>query len=174
MPQAYPEDRIRLEFPDGWKVLRPAKGAYYKRHFQTFAGGCKEMDFILFEPVSRVLWLLEVKDYKTNRRVKPQCVFEEIAEKVRDSLALLLASSVRDDPSICGVRSFMDVCAIPNEIKVVLHLEQPSKPSKMFPGVKIDADATQKLRAKVRAVDPRARVSSTSSTDMEWRAIWTP
>jgi hypothetical protein len=155
-------------------VLRPEKASYYKRHFQSFAGGCKEMDFILFEPVNRVLWLLEVKDYTTDRRVKAQCVFEEIAEKVHDSLALLLAGSVRDDPSHCGVRSFMDVCAIPNEIKVVLHLEQPSKPSKMFPGVKIDADATQKLRAKVRAVDPRACVSSTSSTDMEWRAIWSP
>jgi hypothetical protein len=174
MPQFYQEDRIRFEFPDGWKVLRPEKASYYKRHFQTFAGGCKEMDFILFEPVNRVLWLLEVKDYTINRRVKPQCVFEEIVEKVRDSLALLLAGSVRDDPSNGGVRSFMDVCAIPNDIKIVLHLEQPSKPSKMFPGVKIAADATQKLRAKVRAIDPRARVSSTSSTDMQWRAIWSP
>lgn len=173
MPQFYQEDRIRFEFPDAWKVLRPEKASYYTRHFQNFAGGCKEMDFILFEPANRVLWLLEVKDYTTNRRLKAQCVFEEIAEKVRDSLALLLAGSVRDDPSNGGVRSFMDFCAIPNDIKIVLHLEQPSKPSKMFPGVKIDADATQKLRAKVRAVDPHARVSSTSTTGMQWKALWT-
>ncbi|MEY4243342.1 MAG: hypothetical protein RLZZ245_927 [Verrucomicrobiota bacterium] len=174
MTQAYQEDRIRFEFPDGWEVLRPEKASYYTRRFQSFAGGCKEMDFILFDPVNRVLWFLEVKDYTTNPRIKKQCVFEEIAEKIRDSLALLLAGSVREDPSNGGVRSFMDVCAIPNAIKIVLHLEQPLKPSKMFPGVKIEADATQKLRAKVKAVDPRARVSSTSSTDMEWRAIWSP
>lgn len=132
------------------------------------------MDFILLEPVNRVLWLLEVKDYTTTRRTKTQCLFEEIAEKIRDSLSLLLAGSVRDDPSNGGVRSFMDACAVPKDIKVVLHLEHPSKPSKMFPGVKIDADATQKLRAKVREVDPRARVSSTSSTDMPWNALWSP
>lgn len=174
MPQSYQENRIRFEFPDGWKVLRPEKASYYTRHFQNFAGGCKEMDFILFEPANRVLWLLEVKDYTSNPRTKTQCVFEEIAEKIRDSLALLLAGSVRGDSANGGVRSFMDVCAIPNDIKIALHLEQPSKPSKMFPGVKIDADATQKLRAKVRAIDPRARVSSTSSTDMEWKSIWSP
>lgn len=131
MPQSFQEGRIRFEFPDGWKVLRPEKASYYTRHFQNFAGGCKEMDFILLEPINRVLWLVEVKDYTTYPRNKPQCIFEEIAEKIRDSLALLLAGSVRDHSSNEGVRSYMDVCVIPKDIKIVLHLEQPSKPSKI-------------------------------------------
>lgn len=173
MPQQFQEGRIRFEFPDEWEVFRPERASYYKNHFQKFAGGCKEMDFILFEP-NRTLWLMEVKDYTTDRRVKNQCVFEEVAEKVRDNLALLLAGSVRDDPSNAGVRSFMDCCKIPAEIRVVLHLEQPTKPSKMFPGVKMKADAAQMLRTKLRAVDPHARVYSTASTGMPWRSEWNP
>jgi hypothetical protein len=174
MAQTFQEGRIRFEFPDGWTVLRPEKASYYTRHFQKMAGGCKEMDFVLFEPANRVLWLLEAKDYTTERRTKEQCIFEEVAVKIRDSLALLLAGSVRDDSSNCGVGSFMVVSAIPHEIKVVLHLEQPSKPSKLFPGVKIDADATQILRSKVRAIDPHARVSSTVSTNLPWQSRWNP
>lgn len=115
-----------------------------------------------------------MKDYTTDPRLKKQCVFEEVAEKIRDSLALLIAGSIRDDPSNGGVRSFMDICSIPKDIKIVLHLEQPLKPSKLFPGVKIKADSTQMLRSKVKAIDPHARVTSTPLSGMKWKTQWTP
>jgi exopolysaccharide biosynthesis protein len=131
------------------------------------------MDFILYEPVDQVLWLLEVKDYTTSPRMKNQCIFEEIAEKTRDSLALLLAGSVRDAPSNAGVGAFMNNCATLRDIKIVLHLEQPSKPSRLFPGAKIKADSTQMLRNMLKAIDPHASVTSTTSCDMKWKTQWT-
>jgi len=174
MPQTFQEGRVEFEFPDTWVVLRPEKATYYKRHFQSFAGGCKEMDFLLFDPGSKVLWLFEVKDYTTSPRIKTQSVFDEVAKKARDSLALLYAGSARDNAMPPHVGNFARQTWVPAKIRIVLHLEQPTKPSKLFSGVKIAADASHALRTKVKAVDPHALVTSCSSKMDSWSAKWKP
>jgi hypothetical protein len=174
MPQTFQEGRVEFSFPDTWLVLRPEKASYYKRHFQNFAGGCKEMDFILFDPTANVLWLLEVKDYTTNPRKKTQCVLEEVVEKSRDSLALLYAGAICDNASAPSVGDFAKSSWVPSKVRVVLHLDQPSKPSRLYPGAKLAADATQALRAKVKAVDSHAFVSSCSGKMEGWTATWNP
>ncbi len=174
MSQAFQEGRIRFEFPDHWTVCRPGKSSYYRNKFQGFCVGSKETDFLLFEPDQRVLWLLEVKDYTTDRRDKPVDLCDEIALKVRDVLALLMAGATNDPPSNKGVGAFMAACGLPLAIKVVLHLEQPSKPSALFPGVKINADFTQKLRQKVHCIDPHAKVVSTAESHPNWKSQWAP
>lgn len=174
MSQSFTEGRIRFDFPDDWKVCRPEKSAFYTRQFQNFCGGCKEIDFLMLEPEPQTLWLLEVKDYTTNSRKKSLDLLDEIAIKARDVLALLLAGAANDPQPNDGVGAFMMEGGLPRKIRVVLHLEQPGKPSKLFPGAKIPVDLTQKLRQKVRCIDPHPVVVSTASPSTFWRSTWVP
>lgn len=174
MPQRFVEGKIRFDFPDEWKVCRPEKSAFYTRHFQSFCGGSKEIDFLLLEPDSPTLWLLEVKDYTSTSRKKSLDLLDEIAIKARDVLALLLAGAANDPLPNRGVGAFMIEGGLPVKIRVVLHLEQPTKPSKLFPGAKITVDFTQKLRRKVRCIDPHPVVVSTASPHALWASTWVP
>jgi hypothetical protein len=68
MPE-FVEGRIRYNFPDGFYILRLEESAYYIKHWQHFAeqnggGGNKECDYVVFDPESKTLWLIEVKDYR--------------------------------------------------------------------------------------------------------------
>jgi len=166
------EGRIRFDFPPAWQVCRPEKTAYHKRHFQTFAGGCKEMDFVLFEPASRTLWLLEVKDYRTDPRIKPLELSAEVAQKSRDALALLLGGAASDDEGNQGVGAFIRGAGLPVAIRVALHLELPRQRSKLFPGVKNAADQQMLLRRKVRCLDRHALVCSTTTGSVPWVSQW--
>ncbi len=174
MPQVFQEGRVEFKFPDTWQVLRPEDASYYKRHFQNFADGCKEMDFILFDPADSVLWLLEVKDYTTNPRTKTQCVLQEVAEKSRDSLALLYAGAICDNAQPPCVAQLAKDTWIPSKVRVILHIDQPNKPSKLFPGAPMAANAAQVLRSKVKAVDPHALVTSCKGSSLGWVASWKP
>jgi hypothetical protein len=174
MSQSFTEGRIRFDFPDDWTVCRPEKSAFYTRHFQNFCGGCKEIDFLMLEPEPRTLWLLEVKDYTSSSRKKSLDLLDEIALKARDVLALLLAGAANDPRPNRGVGAFMIEGGLPKKIRVVLHLEQPSNPSKLFPGAKIPVDFTQKLRQKVRCIDPHPVVVSTGSPHALWASTWIP
>lgn len=173
MSTSHKEGRIGFQFPGGWHVVRPGTSGFYRRHFQDFCGGQKEMDFLLADP-DGALWMLEVKDYTTDTRCKPQDLMDEVAAKVRDSLALLAAASAKDwtDPATIG--SFARSALPPTQIHVVLHLENPVKPSRLFPGAKRAADPTQLLRTKLRCVDARALVVSTHGpTSVPWKSEWT-
>jgi hypothetical protein len=174
MSQSFVEGKIRFDFPDDWKVCRPEKSSFYNRHFQNFCGGCKEVDFLLLEPGPQTLWLLEVKDYTSSARKKSLELLDEIALKARDVLALLLAAAANDPRPNRGVGAFIAESGLPAKIRVVLHLEQPSKPSKLFPGAKIPVDFTQKLRQKVRCIDPHPIVVSTDLPHALWGSTWIP
>jgi hypothetical protein len=45
-----------------------------------------------------------------------------------------------------------------NQIRVVLHLEQPAKRSKLFPRAIDPAQVKQKLRQLLKAIDPHPQV----------------
>lgn len=172
MSTSHQEGRVTFKFPGGWRVLRPGNASFYLRHFQSFCGGQKEVDFLLADP-DRRLWMLEVKDYTTDPRTKPQDLMEEVAEKVRDSLAFLAAASANDltDPTLAG--NFARSALPPSKIRVVLHLENPGKPSRLFPGVKFAADRTQLLQTKLRCVDAHALVVSTHDPErVLWKSEW--
>jgi hypothetical protein len=160
--QQFVELRLRFDFPDGWSICRPQDCSFYVRHFQGFAGGCKEVDFLAYDPASRILWLVEVKDYSTSGRAKSLAVEEEMAEKVRDVLALLPAA-VRDNSAgsetNLSLAEFWQRARSLSAIRVVLHFEIPRHPSKLFPVVMDMANLQMLLRRAVRAVDPRALVT---------------
>ncbi len=162
------EGKLVFEFPDPWKVCRFGKTSFYLKHFQSFCAGCKEMDFALFDPGQKVLWLVEVKDYRIDQQTKPITLAEEVALKVRDSLALLRIAQIRDETpdgeSTITVGEFARGSAAAIKIRVVLHCDLPQNRSKLFPGVKDSANLQQELRIKLRCIDPHAQLVDLNST----------
>ena len=72
MSHSFQEGALEFRFPDAWLVCRPAESPFYRRHFSGFAGGCREVDFLIFDPNDRALWLLEVKDFSRFNRTNPE------------------------------------------------------------------------------------------------------
>ncbi len=62
--------------------------AFYRNRINVLAGGAKAVDFLALG--NDELWLVEVKDYRVHPRTKPSALPQEIAEKVRDTLAGLV------------------------------------------------------------------------------------
>ena len=74
---------------------------------------------------------MEVKDYRSTRRTKLVDLADEIALKVRDSLAILATAS--RNASDAEERDLARRALEMPHIRIVLHLEQPSNASKLFP-----------------------------------------
>lgn len=160
MTQRFDEGRLTFEFPDDWQICRPQETSFYRRHFQSFCGGCAEMDLVSYDPNQLILWLIEIKDYSVFPRTKLADLADEVAEKTRDILAMLLVAGVRDNavshPWRLQVGEFWSRARGLTNIRVVLHCELPASPSKLFPGVKDAANLQTKLRQKLRVADPHA------------------
>jgi hypothetical protein len=161
------EGAITFDFPVSFEVQKLDVTTFYKKHFQSFAGGAKAVDIIAFDSSRPELWLIEVKDYRAHRRIKTMDLFDEIATKVFSSLTCLLAMRA----NAIGEEQAFAVQALKQfRLKVVLHLEQPSKPSKFFPQVIDPKAAPDKLKQRLRAIDPQAKVSSIALARVPWVA----
>jgi hypothetical protein len=150
------EGNLTFEFPAGWDVAKLDDWSFYRNQFLKVCNGTKAVDILAIEPGQACAWYIEVKDYRRHVRTKTVHVADEIACKVRDSLALLAAASVNANDDVEKAQARLALRC--QDIKVILHLEQPAKHSKLFPR-KIDlANTQQKLRQLVRAIDPHALV----------------
>ncbi|MCK9487879.1 MAG: hypothetical protein M0Q42_00475 [Xanthomonadales bacterium] len=168
MPSAIDVDGLRLTPPAAWQVFtKYDEWAFYRRHFQSFAGGKKAVDAMGVSD-GGTLWLIEVKDYRRNRRSKPSRIEHEIAGKVADSLSGLAVARVRATGSEQQMAESGLRCSA---IRVVLQLAQPVNPSRLFPQVVDPADVSIKLKRAVRAVDPHpmAVVGDISSARLPWK-----
>jgi len=91
---------------------------------------------------------------------------EEVAQKTRDVLAMLQLAGVRDDsaslPGRIQAGDFWQRTRRLTNIRVILHCELPSSPSRLFPGVKDSANLQTKLRQKLRVADPHALFTNRS------------
>lgn len=153
------EGNLRFDFPDEWDVAKLDDWNFYRGHFLKVCSGTKAVDILAMEPGDACAWYIEVKDYRRHVRTKTSQVADEIACKVRDSLALLAAARVNANDHVEKAQARR--ASRCRSIRVVLHLEQPANPSKLFPR-KIDlANTQQRLRQLVKAVDPHALVRET-------------
>ena len=84
----------RFHFEAGYYVCRCECSPFYSHHAQNFCNSCKEMDFILYHPGKKELWLIEVKDYRFNARPKVRDLVEKLCRKVRDCLFLLRTAAL--------------------------------------------------------------------------------
>lgn len=167
MSQNFPEGSLNFDFPDDCIVLKYDDCNFHTRHWCSFAGGSKGVDFVVF--AQGCIWLVEVKDYRINRRLKATNLFDEVAFKVRDSLAGLHVLSLREYDNDDREKA-ANVVKNSESIRVVLHIEQPQQHSKLFPQIIDWKTAKDCLKRKIRTVDPRCLVGN--SAHLNTRVIW--
>jgi hypothetical protein len=116
------------------------------------------------------LWMIELKDYRQFRRTKDDKIslWDEVAIKARDTLAGLFAAKVEVG---CDNHDFARQSLTATKLRVVLHLEQPSSHSKLFPRAYDPADIQQKLKQLVKPIDAHPRVVELGNMDhVPWAA----
>ncbi len=140
--------------------------SFYRNQFQRVCGSSKAVDMICIE--NDTTWLIEIKDYRQHRRTKPIDLGKEVAIKVRDTLAGLVAA--RCNANDADEKAFANKALRNHRLKVVLHLEQPKMHSKLFPRVIDPASVKQKLKRLLKAIDshPVIAEQNTITTNIAW------
>lgn len=145
------EGQLTFTFPAGWQAEKFDDLTFYRKHFNAMASS-KAVDIIAVTPDKQELWLIEVKDYRQHSRTKPGSLFEEFATKVRDTLACLPCMAIH--ANVPGDLTIAKAALKAKSIRVVLHVEQPRSPSKLFPWVIDPKTARDIVRKVARAADP--------------------
>lgn len=161
-PLSLTEGKLKFQFPAGWMGSAYDTWTYYRKQFEkACSANHKAVDFIVKDADS-CIWLIEVKDYREHRRTKTLSVWDEMATKVRDSLAGLMAAKYanghdRQSEAVHLIKA--------KTLRVVLHFEQPRKTSKLFPRAFKLQDIQAKLRSKhyLKAIDPHVLVVDTGT-----------
>lgn len=169
MNQSVDVDGVRLTMPAGWWAWKYDESDFHQNRFQSFAGGLKAMDVVAWEP-NKTLWLIELKDYRRNKRRKPSSVFDEVAGKVRDTLAGLAVArvSAANPPERTSAQQAL-ACT---QIRVVLQLTQSARPHRLFPQVVDPVDATLQLRRAVKHVDAKPICAAGAMGDLNEVLHW--
>lgn len=160
------EGRLVFDFSAALHVVKYDDWSFYRNQFGNAFGGAKAVDFVCID--NDMIWLVEVKDYRDERRTKTMDLGDEVAAKIRDSLAGLIAAAANaNEPQ---ERSFAADVLSKRKIRIVLHLEQPIKPSRLFPKVVEPGNLRLKLRQLLKAVDPHPYVVDRYSLtpNMKW------
>ena len=142
------EGDLKYRFPDQCEAGRYDEWSFYRNQFQSVAGGSKAVDILCLS--DDAAWLIEIKDYRQHPRQKLSEIDNEVASKVRDTLAgLAVATANANDPDEQGLarRALQR-----RRWRVALHLEQPHARSRLWPRFSIP-NVSLKLRTKVKAVD---------------------
>jgi len=150
------EGSLKFTFPADWKAEKYEGWIFYRNQFQSVCGGAKAVDILAMD-TNQCLWLIEIKDYRQHSRTKVIKLADEVAMKVRDTLAGLAAAqcNANDENEKTFARCALGV----HRLKVVLHIEQPAKHSKLFPRVFDPADITQKMKQLIKAISPHPLVT---------------
>lgn len=160
---------MNIEIPEGALTFtfkaNAAKYDEWSFYRQQFQQGCfrdnKAVDLLC--ELNREAWLIEVKDYRSHTRTKAVDLADEIAIKVRDTLAGLVAASVRaNDPA---ERAFARRVLRAQQMRVVCHIEQPAKTSRLRPQTIEPDKLKQKLRVLLKAIDPHPIVTDKHARD---------
>jgi hypothetical protein len=143
-------DGLNFDFPDDWQVSKYDDWSFYRNQFSKMWNGIKSLDLLVVDP-SRTAWLIEVKDYRTHRRTKPSDLGEEVASKVFDTLAAMLPAKNNANQPV--EKEMARVVARARCLRVVLHLEQPDKHTKLHPRAINPVNLQQKIRQLLKPVD---------------------
>lgn len=164
---AISEGQLTFQFPKDWQATKFDGWSFYRNQFQQVCGGAKAIDVLALAP-DRCLWVIEVKDYRQQRRTKTIELGEEVACKVRDSLAALVAARINANDE--AEKQLADRILAARQIRVVLHLEQPTEHSRLFPRAIDPAQIKQKLKQLLKAIDPHPLVLESAQMG---NVIWT-
>jgi hypothetical protein len=143
------EGRLSFEFVGVDFAEKYDEWRHYRNKFNSACGSSKAVDFIVSK--DNELWLIEVKDFRRNRRTKPIDLADEIALKVRDTMAGLVSTKfVGANP---GEVTASASALSKGKLRVALHLEQPRNPSRLFPISVNPANIKMKLRQNLKFAD---------------------
>jgi len=157
------EQQLAFTFAEGVEASQYDDWAFYRNQFNAVCGGTKAIDFVCLD--GDQLWLIEVKDYRRYRRTKLVDLGDEVAAKVRDTLAGLVAASCNANQA--EEQRMARQAVRRSQLRVVLHLEQPRHPSRLFPRAVDPDDVLLKLKQRLKAIDAHPRVVDQSSLDAE-------
>ncbi|OQA08159.1 MAG: hypothetical protein BWY66_01112 [bacterium ADurb.Bin374] len=165
------EGGLTFDFPDTWTASSFDRWSYYINQFSKTGGqgrqGVKAVDILALDP-DRTAWFIEVKDYRRHRRTKPIDLADEVSKKVFDTLAALLPAGIwaAEEEEKRTARDMLKA----RGLRVVLHLEQPRHPSKLFPRSFDPSVVLMKLRHHLKAIDPHPIVMDTDRQGpVKWR-----
>lgn len=155
MPIEILEENLKFIFPDNTQACKYDAWSFYRNQFNNTCGGSKAVDILHIDELKTV-WFIEIKDYRANRRTKPSDLADEMAFKVRDTLASVVAASFNaNEPN---EKQFAKTVLKAKKLRVILHLEQPQKPSKLFPKVVDPAHIKDRLKQLLKAIDAHPQV----------------
>jgi hypothetical protein len=143
-------DGLAFTFPAGWTAGKPDDWAFYRKQFSRIRIGVKSTDALALDATGTT-WLIEAKDYSQHACTKPSCLADEVAAKVCDTLSMLLPASVNANDA--AEKSLAQKACASKALRVVLHLEQPLKPSRLRPQSIDPAALLMKLKKLLKPVD---------------------
>lgn len=154
------EGDLTFSFPDCCQASKYDDWSFYREQFQAVAGESKAVDILCVEcntsrrerRMASTAWLIEIKDYRQHTRKKCIDIADELARKVRDTLAgLAAAAKVANEADQCELAR---KALATSKWRVVLHLEQPATASRLRPRPINPATLLKKLRSKkLKAID---------------------
>lgn len=157
------EGNLAFAFPGDWEASQYDEWAFYRNQFQRVVAS-KAVDFVCVAGQST--WLIEVKDYRSHSRTKASMLHDEVAAKVRDTLAGLAAAAA--NASDAAERQVARRALAKRRWRVVLHLRQSIVATRFKPNP-IDPTVVQaKLRRAVRSIDPHPLVVE-GDAGVPWR-----
>ncbi len=155
---------LTFTFSAAWSASKYDDWIFYRNQFLkvcTINGGNKAVDIVAYN--GNDAWLIEIKDYRRHQRTKVIDLADEVAKKVFDTLAGLVAAKFNaNDPQ---EKSYASSILNASNINVVLHLEQPVKQSKLFPRAINPTHVLQKLKKQIKAIDAHPEVLEISTTN---------
>ena len=164
------EGDLKFTFPDHSKADKYDEWSFYRNRFRFIAGGSKAVDIVCVSGDTG--WLIEIKDYRRHRRTKLIDIDDELASKVRDTLAGLAAASSNAD--VHDERTFATQALRTRRWRVAHHLEQPNVRSRLRPQPFDIADVLSKMRKnkKLKAVDAHPVILNREANrpDVPWTA----
>ena len=171
--QRLTEGNLACDFSDAWQVTKYDDWGFYRNQFNGCCTGNKAMDFLGFDPQSRTLWMVELKDFRQHQREKDKIpLWDEVAIKARDTLAGLFTAKVETGHHD---HAFAQQSLTAARLRVVLHLEQPATHSRLFPRAYDPADVQQKIKQLVKPIDAHPRVVELGSMHhVPWTAVSIP
>lgn len=114
------------------------------------------MDFLLYHPEKKELWLIEVKDYRFDARPKGKELTEALCKKVRDTLFLLKTAAIIAPPEIPlegePLREFAQQASQAQIIRLGFLLELDT--GRWFPMGSLMANIHSTLLRQMRFIDP--------------------
>ncbi len=149
------EGALTFAFPEKWKAFKYDDWVYYRKQFIKVSVGVKAIDILALDS-DKTCWLIEIKDYRKPGQPKVSDLADMVAGKIRDTLAGLVGAQFRanDESERNAARQALRA----SDLKVILHVEQPTTPSKLFPQAINRATVLQRLKQLIKAIDPHPRV----------------